>query len=50
MKRIKKIGEKVNKELKKDYRKIFDLIDTNIFLKVSSFEYVFKWRLYKKKN
>ena len=47
----KKIWRKrVNKELKKDYRKIFDLIDTNIFLKVPSFEYVFKWRLLQEKK
>ncbi len=42
--------KRVNKELKKDYKKIFNLIDTNIFLKVPSFEYVFKWRLLQEKK
>ena len=37
--------KKVNLELKKDYKKIFNLIDKLIFLKVPSFKYVFKWRL-----
>ena len=37
--------EKVNLELKKNYKKIFNLIDRLIFLKVPSFKYVFKWRL-----
>ena len=32
-------------ELKKNYKKIFNLIDKLIFLKVPSFKYVFKWRL-----
>ena len=42
----KKIWRKqVNLELKKKYKKIFDLIDKLIFLKVPSFKYVFKWRL-----
>ena len=36
---------KVNYELKNNYKKIFDLIDFLIFLKVPSFNYVFKWRL-----
>ena len=36
--------QKVNSELKKDYNKIFNLIDKLIFLKVPSFEYVYKWR------
>ncbi len=36
---------KINKELKKKYRKIFNLIDINIFLKVPSFKHVYKWRL-----
>ena len=34
----KRFGEKGKQELKKDYGKIFDLIDTNIFLKSTSFE------------
>ena len=42
----KKIWRKrVNEELKKNYRKIFKMIDINIFLKVPSFEHVYKWRL-----
>ena len=41
---------KVNSELKKDYNKIFNLIDKLIFLKVPSFEYVFKWRLLQEKK
>jgi D-glycerate 3-kinase len=36
---------RVNQELKKNYKKIFELIDITIFLKVPSFEHVFKWRL-----
>ncbi|MAJ85855.1 MAG: uridine kinase [Candidatus Pelagibacter sp.] len=35
----------VNKELKNNYKKIFDMIDRLIFLKIPSFKYVFKWRL-----
>ncbi len=41
---------KVNLELKKNYKKIFDLIDKLIFLKVPSFKYVFKWRLLQEKK
>jgi len=41
---------KVNLELKKDYKKIFLLIDKIIFLKVPSFKYVFKWRLLQEKK
>ena len=37
--------KKVNFELKKDYKKIFNLIDKLIFLKVPSFKHVLKWRL-----
>ena len=37
--------KKVNNELKREYKKIFNLIDLNIFLKVPSFKHVFKWRL-----
>ena len=36
---------RVNHEIKKNYKKIFNLIDKYIFLKVPSFKYVFKWRL-----
>jgi len=41
---------RVNQELKKDYKKIFKLIDKIIFLKVPSFKYVFKWRLLQEKK
>ena len=40
----------VNLELKKNYKKIFNLIDKLIFLKVPSFKYVFKWRLLQEKK
>tara|TARA_B100000963_G_scaffold334301_1_gene327377 strand:+ start:2755 stop:3675 length:921 start_codon:yes stop_codon:yes gene_type:complete len=42
--------QQVNLELKKNYKKIFDLINKLIFLKVPSFEYVFKWRLLQEKK
>ena len=41
---------KVNLEIKKNYKKIFDLIDKLIFLKVPSFKYVLKWRLLQEKK
>jgi D-glycerate 3-kinase len=41
---------RVNQELKKDYKKIFKLIDKIIFLKVPSFKHVFKWRLLQEKK
>ena len=41
--------KKVNNELKKSYKKIFNLIDKKIFLKVPSFKYVLKWRLLQEK-
>ena len=48
---IKKVWrQRVNLELKKDYKRIFNLIDKLIFLKIPSFQYVFKWRLLQKKN
>ena len=40
----------VNSELKKKYKKIFNLVDKLIFLKVPSFKYVFKWRLLQEKK
>ncbi len=47
----KKIWRKtVNKELKKNYKKIFDLVDAYIFLKVPNFKYVYKWRLLQEKK
>ena len=42
--------QKVNIELKKKYKKIFNLIDKLIFLKVPSFNYVYKWRLLQEKK
>ena len=41
---------RVNKELKKKYKKIFKLIDFPIFLKVPSFRYVYMWRLLQEKK
>ncbi len=47
----KKIWRKrVNEEIKKNYQKIFNLIDKIIFLKVPSFKYVFKWRMLQEKK
>ena len=40
----------VNKDLKREYKKIFGMIDTYIFLKVPSFKYVYKWRLLQEKK
>ena len=40
----------VNKELKTNYKKIFKLIDATIFLKVPSFDHVYKWRLLQEKK
>ena len=42
--------KRVNLELKKDYKKIFKLIDKIIFLKVPSFNHVYKWRLLQEKK
>ncbi len=42
--------QKVNQELKNDYKKIFGLIDKYIFLKVPSFKHVYKWRLLQEKK
>ena len=41
---------RVNKELNKDYKKVFKLLDKIIFLRVPSFKYVFKWRLLQEKK
>jgi len=41
---------KVNYELKNEYAKIFNKIDRLIFLKVPSFECVYKWRLLQEKK
>ena len=35
----------VNEKLKKEYKKVFSMIDYYIFMKVPSFKMVFKWRL-----
>jgi len=35
----------VNQKLKKEYKKVFSMIDCYIFMKVPSFKMVFKWRL-----
>jgi len=43
----------VNEKLKKDYKKVFKMIDHFIFIKTPNFKMVFKWRLtqeYKLKN
>ena len=42
--------KKVNNELKTSYKKIYDLIDKKIYLKVPSFRYVLKWRLLQEKK
>ena len=41
---------KVNKELKYEYRKIFNKIDKLIFLKIPNFKCVYKWRLLQEKK
>ena len=41
---------KVNNELKNEYKKIFDKIDRLVFLKVPNFECVLKWRLLQEKK
>ena len=42
--------KKVNNELKTSYKKIYNLIDKKIYLKVPSFKYVLKWRLLQEKK
>ena len=42
--------KKINYELKNSYKKIFNLIDILIFLKVPNFNYVNKWRLLQEKK
>ena len=37
--------KRVNEKLKKEYKKLFSMIDHFIFLKVPNFNMVFKWRL-----
>ena len=41
---------KVNEEIKFKYKKIFKLIDSNIFLQVPSFKHVFEWRFLQEKK
>jgi D-glycerate 3-kinase len=42
--------KKVNYEIKTNYKRIYNLIDILIFLKVPSFKYVYKWRLLQEKK
>ena len=42
--------KKVNMELRTSYKKIYDLLDKKIYLKIPSFRYVLKWRLLQEKN
>tara|TARA_Y100000590_G_scaffold183021_1_gene208524 strand:- start:1994 stop:2914 length:921 start_codon:yes stop_codon:yes gene_type:complete len=39
-----------NQELKKNYKKIFDMIDYILFIKIPNFNFVFKWRLLQEKK
>ena len=41
---------RVNNELSNKYRKIFNFIDEFIFLRVPSFEHVYRWRLLQEKK
>jgi len=40
----------VNKKLKKEYKKLFAMIDHFIFMKIPNFKVVFKWRLLQEKK
>jgi len=40
----------VNEKLKKEYKKIFNMIDNFIFMRVPNFNMVFKWRLLQEKK
>ena len=40
----------VNEKLKKEYKKLFELIDYFIFMKIPNFNMVFKWRLIQEKK
>ncbi len=42
--------KRINNELKGEYKKIFNLINLLIFLKVPSFKYVYKWRSLQEKK
>ncbi len=41
---------KVNNELKTSYKKIYNLLDKKIYLKVPNFKYVLKWRMLQEKK
>ena len=41
---------KVNQHIEKNYKRIFNLIDLLIFLKIPSFNYVYKWRYLQEKK
>ena len=40
----------VNEKLKKEYKKIFSMLDHFIFIKIPNFDMVFKWRLLQEKK
>jgi len=40
----------VNEKLKKEYKKLFVMIDHLIFMKIPNFKVVFKWRLLQEKK
>ena len=40
----------VNEKLKKEYKKLFAMIDYYIFMKIPNFNMVFKWRLLQEKK
>jgi len=40
----------VNKQLKKDYKKVFSMIDHYIFMRAPNFKIVFRWRLLQEKK
>ena len=42
--------KKVNNELKTSYKKIYNLIDKKIYLRVPNFKHVLKWRLLQEKK
>ena len=42
--------KKVNNELKYNYKKIFNMIDIQLFLKIPKFKYVLKWRSLQEKK
>ena len=42
--------KKVNNELKTNYKKIYNLIDKKVYLKVPNFKHVLKWRILQEKK